>query len=261
MRDRLNRLVGGWAAYFSYGTRLMAYRAVDNHVYDRVRHFLVRRHKVPSRGTRALPRWGGVRRARRAAAPPGSSWRPAVCLEVKPVGKPDAGNPHVRFDERGRETERCRRGPSHRARPRLYPRRWRGRPVLIGRAASRGAGGAIDRGWAVAGDGLGRGTPPRGSGRPRGPGGEQREAVPVGIAGRQRELDPGRQLGDPAGHLDQRETDRVELGVAPERASSAPGRAGCAGASRRRCAAPAGTGWRSPWCTRSGPRRGAACAP
>ena len=28
----------------------------------------------------------------------------AVGLAVKPVGKPDAGNPHVRFDERGRET-------------------------------------------------------------------------------------------------------------------------------------------------------------
>jgi hypothetical protein len=28
-----------------------------------------------------------------------------VCLEVKPVGKPDAGNWPVRFDERGRETE------------------------------------------------------------------------------------------------------------------------------------------------------------
>src|SRR6478735_5518596 len=55
VRDRLNRLVGGWAAYFSYGTRLMAYRAVDNHVYGRVRHFLVRRHKVPSRGTRRYP--------------------------------------------------------------------------------------------------------------------------------------------------------------------------------------------------------------
>src|SRR5690242_15444553 len=41
--------------HFSYGTRLTAYRAVDNHVYDRVRHFLVRRHKVPSRGTRCYP--------------------------------------------------------------------------------------------------------------------------------------------------------------------------------------------------------------
>jgi hypothetical protein len=38
-----------------------------------------------------------------------------------PVGKPDAGNQHVRFDERGRETERGSSEHSHRARPRLYP--------------------------------------------------------------------------------------------------------------------------------------------
>jgi len=38
---------------------------------------------------------------------------------VKPVGKPDAGNPHVRFDERGWETGR-RFGVSARAHPRLY---------------------------------------------------------------------------------------------------------------------------------------------
>jgi hypothetical protein len=31
-----------------------------------------------------------------------------VCLTVKPVGEPDAGNRHVRFDERGWETERRR---------------------------------------------------------------------------------------------------------------------------------------------------------
>ena len=41
---------------------------------------------------------------------------PAVCHKVKPVGKPDAVVPQVRFDEQGREAE-----PScHRARPRLY---------------------------------------------------------------------------------------------------------------------------------------------
>jgi RNA-directed DNA polymerase len=45
----------GWANYFSYETRLMAYRAVDQDVYERVRHFLRRRHKVPSRGTRRFP--------------------------------------------------------------------------------------------------------------------------------------------------------------------------------------------------------------
>ena len=31
----------------------------------------------------------------------------SVCPTMKPVGEPDAGNPHVRFDERGWETERC----------------------------------------------------------------------------------------------------------------------------------------------------------
>jgi RNA-directed DNA polymerase len=56
VRERLNRLLRGWSTYFSYGTRLPAYRSVDNHVYDRARHFLVRRHKVPSHGTRRFPR-------------------------------------------------------------------------------------------------------------------------------------------------------------------------------------------------------------
>ncbi len=56
VRDQLNRLLVGWSAYFGYGTRLQAYRAVDNHVYDRVRRFLVRRHKVQGRGTRRFSR-------------------------------------------------------------------------------------------------------------------------------------------------------------------------------------------------------------
>ena len=51
VRERLKRKLRGWSAYFSYGTRTTAYRAVDNYVYERVRHFLRRRHKVSSRGT------------------------------------------------------------------------------------------------------------------------------------------------------------------------------------------------------------------
>ena len=51
VRNKLNSMLQGWAAYFGYGTRLMAYRAVDTYVLDSVRHFLKRRHKVPSRGT------------------------------------------------------------------------------------------------------------------------------------------------------------------------------------------------------------------
>jgi RNA-directed DNA polymerase len=52
----LNWLLRGWSNYFSYGTRLLAYRAVDNYVYERVRHFLRRRHKVHTRGTRRFDR-------------------------------------------------------------------------------------------------------------------------------------------------------------------------------------------------------------
>ena len=41
-----------------------------------------------------------------------------VSLAVNPVGEPDSGNPHVRFDERGWETGR--RSSCYRANPRLY---------------------------------------------------------------------------------------------------------------------------------------------
>src|SRR5215469_15259801 len=49
------------------------------------------------------------------------SWSNVRESTMKPVGKPDAGNPHVRFDERGWETGR-RFGVSARAHPRLYKR-------------------------------------------------------------------------------------------------------------------------------------------
>jgi RNA-directed DNA polymerase len=51
VRDRLNAVLRGWSNYFSCGDRYMAYRAVDHCVYDNVRHFLRRRHKVSSLGT------------------------------------------------------------------------------------------------------------------------------------------------------------------------------------------------------------------
>jgi RNA-directed DNA polymerase len=52
IRDGLNAILRGWDGYFCYGTRWTAHRAIDSHVVQNVRRFLVRRHKVQSRGTR-----------------------------------------------------------------------------------------------------------------------------------------------------------------------------------------------------------------
>ena len=38
-----------------YGTAMIAYRAVERNVYNRVRRFLVERHKVQSRGIHRFP--------------------------------------------------------------------------------------------------------------------------------------------------------------------------------------------------------------
>ena len=52
VRDTLNRSLRGWSNYFWHGTRLPAFRNVDRYVYERVRDFLARRHKVAGRGSR-----------------------------------------------------------------------------------------------------------------------------------------------------------------------------------------------------------------
>jgi len=51
VRDRLNQKLKGWKAYFRLGSPWKAFEALDEHVEERVRHFLRRRHKVPSQGT------------------------------------------------------------------------------------------------------------------------------------------------------------------------------------------------------------------
>src|SRR5581483_11897394 len=55
VRKQLNQKLQGWRAYFSGGSTAKAYRAVDQYVYDAVRNFLRRRHKVSSQGTRQFP--------------------------------------------------------------------------------------------------------------------------------------------------------------------------------------------------------------
>jgi RNA-directed DNA polymerase len=54
VRKGLNRMLVGWAHYFSYGTCTPAYSAIDHHVATRVRRFLVNRHRVSTQGTRCF---------------------------------------------------------------------------------------------------------------------------------------------------------------------------------------------------------------
>jgi len=51
LRDRLNRLLSGWAEYFSFGYTGQADNAISRHVLERVRRFLCRRHKLRVSGT------------------------------------------------------------------------------------------------------------------------------------------------------------------------------------------------------------------
>jgi RNA-directed DNA polymerase len=54
VRTQLNRSLRGWCGYFAYGSHYASDKVIEQHLYDRVRNFLARRHKVPSRGTRRI---------------------------------------------------------------------------------------------------------------------------------------------------------------------------------------------------------------
>jgi RNA-directed DNA polymerase len=56
VRDWLNQKRRGWKEYFGRGNPWKAYRVLDEHVEERVRHFLRRRHKVSSQGTSQFSR-------------------------------------------------------------------------------------------------------------------------------------------------------------------------------------------------------------
>ena len=106
--DQLNSMLLGWSDYFSYGTTAGVLQARRWHVYNGPRL-----PRATARGQRA--RNGAVllrcRLWRTGPHPPRTSVPDRLSRRgpaVKPVGEPDAGNRHVRFDERGEETEpRC----------------------------------------------------------------------------------------------------------------------------------------------------------
>ena len=83
-RNRLNQILRGWSAHFSYGTRVAAYRAVENYAYESLFHFLRRRHQVHSRGTdrfsieAVFGELGVLQLSRNQVKP-----RPCVCDEAR----------------------------------------------------------------------------------------------------------------------------------------------------------------------------------
>jgi RNA-directed DNA polymerase len=71
---RLNRMLQGWMGYFSYGSRVLAYRALERYVYDRASSFLRRRHKERQRCLRRFSAarifgYYGVRRLQPPSVP------------------------------------------------------------------------------------------------------------------------------------------------------------------------------------------------
>jgi RNA-directed DNA polymerase len=59
VRQRLNRLLAGWSAYFDFGASRDARQAVDRHVSERVRAFLTRRTQASGSGTRTFS-WNAI---------------------------------------------------------------------------------------------------------------------------------------------------------------------------------------------------------
>jgi RNA-directed DNA polymerase len=53
--EALNRVLVGWANYFSLGPVSKAYRAVDSHTTERLRRWLCKKHKRPGQGTARFP--------------------------------------------------------------------------------------------------------------------------------------------------------------------------------------------------------------
>jgi hypothetical protein len=106
LQTRLNRLLLGWAEYFSFGFTGQADTAIRWHVIQRVRQFLCRRHKLRVSGTSRFGPRRSLLKSRSNRPPPSvPETKTRACPLVKSVREPDAGDPQVRFDKRRWETE------------------------------------------------------------------------------------------------------------------------------------------------------------
>ena len=89
----------GWANYFCQGPVSADYRRITEHARERVRQWLRRKHKVQGRGYSRFPDdylHGELGLVQLRLCDRNVPWAPAGVL----VREPDAGEPHVRFDER-----------------------------------------------------------------------------------------------------------------------------------------------------------------
>ena len=102
---RLNRKLVGWANYFCLGPVSPAYRTINDHVTKRLRRWLCSKHKVRRHGERhATP-----------TSTCTSSWDWSICRSEPTTFRGRTHEclsesrmrviAHVRFDERGVETE------------------------------------------------------------------------------------------------------------------------------------------------------------
>ena len=103
MVERLNRTITGWANYFSLGTRQPGLQRGQSARGQAATPVAVPKAQGEVRRGRALPGREAARRLRpRSPDAAGNGAFRARRHDL--VRKPDAGNPHVRFDERGLET-------------------------------------------------------------------------------------------------------------------------------------------------------------
>ena len=101
MVEGLNRTMSGWANYFSLGQVSPAYNAVNRHTGKRLRQVSVSVESTRrGRGDSCDTPKRGCAQITASCVSRGKPW-PFRARRHDLVRKPDAGNPHVRFDERG----------------------------------------------------------------------------------------------------------------------------------------------------------------
>jgi RNA-directed DNA polymerase len=106
---KINRLLRGWSQYFSHGYPRAAFNKVNWFVQNRLWRHLRRRSQRPFRPPEGVPWPAHLKRLglhplqppSRAKVRPRFPDSPAHAFGEEFSGKPDAGNPPVRFDEGG----------------------------------------------------------------------------------------------------------------------------------------------------------------